>query len=111
MACETYHILMRVHEDEEAVILGHPEDLDGVLDPFLIVDARAAGLDSLPGEDITDCVVAKAFQARKVDVCMFSREWPGMELYAVPIEEVIAVLGRLVGRARVLCVAGDVDPA
>ncbi len=39
---KTYHILMRVHKDIEPSVLGNAEDVNRMLDPFLIVDARPA---------------------------------------------------------------------
>lgn len=58
----TYDILMGIHEDVEAVRAGGAQDFNGVLDPELIIGARALGLDGLPCENVADAVVAEALE-------------------------------------------------
>jgi hypothetical protein len=61
LECGTHDILMRVHKYIKTIIPGNPEHANGMLDPFLVIDARTGSLDGLPGEDIADCVVTVAF--------------------------------------------------
>lgn len=51
---------MGIHKDVEAIVLRGPQHLDGLVDPGLVVDSRAGGLDGLPGKHIADGVVAAA---------------------------------------------------
>ena len=106
---DTYHILMRIHENVKAIVLSNPQHLDCMLDPFLIVFSRASGLDSLPRKKIADGVVPATLQPRKVEVRLLLGEGPARELTVVAIEEVIGHIRRRMRLARILAVAGDVD--
>jgi hypothetical protein len=102
---------VRIHEDVEAVALRGAQHLDRLGDPGLVVDARAGGLDGLPGEDIADGVVAVALQAGEMEVGLVAGEGPADEADVVAVEEVVGHVRRLMGPARVLGFAGDVDAA
>lgn len=108
----TYHILMRVHIDVEAIALGDPQHLDGMADPLLIVQTRALGLDSFPGENVSDGIVPVSSESRKVDMGVVLGEGPLVKGDVIAIEEVVSDLrGLIFGLAWVFCVACDVDAA
>jgi len=102
-------ILVRIHEDVEAIGLCDAQDLNGVLNPRLVVDSRAGGLDGLPGEDIADGIEAVTAQPRKVRGRIVLAEGPLVEGDVVAVKEVVADVGRLVGFAGHLSIASDVD--
>jgi len=106
---DTYHILMRIHENVKAIILSNPQHLNCMLDPFLIVFPRASRLDSLPRKEITDGVVPAALQPREVEVRLLLGEGSARELDIVAIEEVVGHMGRRMRLARILAVTGDID--
>ncbi len=82
-----------------------------MLYPFLVVLSRALVLDSFPGEDVADGVVAEFLEAGEVDVCVFDGKRTLMEVYVVAVEEVVGDVGGHIGSRRIFGVAGDVDAA
>jgi hypothetical protein len=56
----TYHVLVRIHEDVKAILLGLSQEGNGVVYPLFVVLARPSMLDCLPGEDIAYGVVSPA---------------------------------------------------
>jgi hypothetical protein len=56
----TYNVLMRIHEDVEAILLGLAKYGYGVFYPLLVIFARSIVLYRLPREDVTNGVVAPA---------------------------------------------------
>ena len=102
---------MRIHDDVETVALGYPQNLDCVGNEVLVVAARACGLDGLPGEDISDGVVAPATQAREVRVGIGDGERSRVKLDVVAVEEVLLDVGGLVWLAGQFGVASDIDAA
>lgn len=92
-------VLMGVHEDVKAVISSSSEDLNSMLDPFLIVYAWPSGLKSLPSKHISDGIVSPTLQAREVEVCILEGKGTTVEIDVIAIEEVFENVGGQVGCA------------
>ena len=109
--CEqgTHHVLVRVHEDVEAIFFRFAQNADGVLYPCLVVLAGPLVLDRLPREDIAYSVVAPGSQTREVSGGIVQRKWPVHKGYIVAVEEVVRYVRREVGCRGELCVGGAVD--
>lgn len=102
---------MRVHEDHKVILLGFPEDLNGIVDPFLIVDARALCFYGFPGEDVSDSVVAAIPETLEMDVRVLKEERSADEGDVVAVEEALCDAGGEVWFGGELCVCGGVDAA
>jgi hypothetical protein len=108
---ETYNVLVGVHDHVEAVLPHHLEQADGVLDPFLVVEARPAGFDRFPCEDISDGIVAVLSEASEVYMYFSRGEWPRVEVDSIWIEEPVMDVRGLVGMTREFRVSGHIDAA
>jgi hypothetical protein len=102
---------MRIHEYIEAVRLGYTQNLDRVLNKVFVIDARASGLDGLPGEYITDRVESISLESCKMCRGVVLCKWALVEGDIVAVEEMIAYVRRDVGFAWELGIRRDVDAA
>lgn len=100
---------MWIHEDIEAVISRHSQDLNGMLNPFFIISAWSSCLDRLPGEDVSDSIVTPLLQPGKVYMCIFLRERARMKVDVVSIEEIVRDMRREIWGAGILRIARQVD--
>ncbi|KAG9938422.1 glycosyl hydrolase-like protein, partial [Aureobasidium melanogenum] len=101
-------ILVRVHEDVEAVLLGQAQDVDGMLDPLFIILSWTSMLDSLPGINVTDCIVSPSLQAVEVGMGFFKTERSSSEGDVITFEELVFDMRTLIGIQRVFGIASDV---
>jgi hypothetical protein len=85
----TYNILVRIHEDVEAIVFCLAQYSYCVLNPCLIVLARPLVLNGLPGENIAYGVVAPSSEARKVCGGIVQGKGSVHERNIVAIEELV----------------------
>lgn len=85
----TYDILMRIHKDEEPIILCQSQHRDCVLNPDLIVYARPRRFNGFPCEDISNGIVTPSFQTGEVQMSILNGKWSAVEVDIVAIEEVL----------------------
>lgn len=78
---------MRVHEDVKAKISSLTKDIDGVLDPLLVILTWTLVLDSFPSEDVAYSIVTPPSQAGKVLASLLDSKRSADELDVVAIEE------------------------
>lgn len=65
---------MGVHINVEAIFLRNTKHFYCKFNPFLVVNAWASVLDSLPSEDVSYGIVTPFSKLRKVHVCIFERK-------------------------------------
>ena len=106
----TYHILMRVHEDVELVGLGDAEHLHGEVNPFIIIDTRTFMFNRLPGEQISDGIVAPFPQTGEVGVGVVKGEGSTDEGDVIGIEESVGDVGGGIRIPRILAFTSYIDP-
>lgn len=101
---------MRVHVNVEAIALGNSQHFNGVLYPFLVIDARALSFNGLPSKDVSDAIVAIPPQSRKVNMGVVLSEGPLQKADVISVKEAVFDLrGLIEGLTGVFGVACDVD--
>jgi len=91
---------MGIHEDVKAIALGDSQNLDRVLNEFLIVLARSSRLDRLPHEHVSNRVESVPLDPRKVHMRIVLRKRPLVEIDIVAVEKLVLDVGRNIGVAR-----------
>ncbi len=87
MLPNTYHILVWIHEDVEAIFPRQTQHLDSMLDPIFIIFPGSSGFNSLPGKDVSDGVVSPTLQPGKMDVGIFEGKGSGMKVDMIAVKE------------------------
>jgi hypothetical protein len=86
------------------------KNLNGIVDPIIIINARSGMLNCLPGEDIPDCIVAPPPQFSKVQIRIFQRKRLTDERNVVRIEKVIGNVRGDIWKSWVLGIPSNIDP-
>src|ERR1700744_4785479 len=102
---------MRIHEDVELILFRNPENFDCKCNPLIVICSGTSMLDSFPGEDVTNRVVAQPPKSPKVQAGILQREWSSKKRDIVCVKKLVGNVGWNVWGLGVFGVARDVDPS